>query len=64
MKQFHFKYGEGGVDLALPETGRLQVLTGHAEEPSFGGGGVPGGAAGGSRSGMWRRRSMPRWTPR
>ena len=33
MKQFHFKYGEGGVDLALPETGRLQVLTGHAEEP-------------------------------
>ena len=28
MKQFHFKYGEGGVDLALPETGRLQVLAG------------------------------------
>lgn len=33
MKRFHFKYGAGGVDLELPETGRLQVLTGHEEAP-------------------------------
>lgn len=31
MKSYHFKYGSGGVDLSLPETGRIEVLKGDVQ---------------------------------
>ena len=34
MKTCHFKYGSGGVDLSLPETGRIEVLKG-AVQPAI-----------------------------
>ncbi|NLG25844.1 MAG: nickel-dependent lactate racemase [Clostridiales bacterium] len=35
MSSYHFKYGDGAVDIALPETGRVEVLRG-AAQPALG----------------------------